>query len=210
MNISNLFFTSDTHFGHKNIIRYSNRPFSSVEEMDRKLIENINAKCPHDAILYHFGDFGFGSEERMAQILDMINCKVIFLDGNHDKPMRHSKVRGKFNPVTLFKNWIRTSVRSGITQELVPCVELKVKDSDAVRGEQSIVMCHYPMLTWNKAHHGSWMLHGHCHGTIKYPFPARIMDVGVDPRGYFPISYDEVKQNMMKVKAESLDHHKGD
>lgn len=205
--MKNLYFTSDTHFGHKNIIRYSNRPFADVDEMNTTIINNINAKCPADAILYHFGDFGFGDEQFCSDILDRINCKVIFLDGNHDKPMRSQKVRSKFNPVTMFKSWVRSPVRDGLVQEMVPCVELKVKDPDAPRGEQLIVMCHYPMLQWNKAHHGSWMLHGHCHGSLKYPFPARILDVGVDPCGYWPISYNEVKQKMAKVKPESLDHH---
>lgn len=208
--MNNLFFTSDTHFYHKNIIKYSKRPFADINEMNRTMIENINSKVPQDAILYHFGDFGFGSEEDMMKILEQIHCKILFIDGNHDKPMRASKVRDFFNPLQLFKSFVRSTIRPGLTQEVVPCLELKVKDSDAPRGEQLIVMCHYPMLTWNKAHHGSWMLHGHCHGSMRYPFPAKIMDVGVDPQGFFPVSYEEVKRHMNKVKTESLDHHKGD
>jgi calcineurin-like phosphoesterase family protein len=54
------------------------------------------------------------------------------------------------------------------------------------------------------------MLHGHCHGNLSYPFVGRIMDAGVDPRGYFPISYEQVKAHMSKIKPIALDHHMGD
>lgn len=205
-----LFFTSDTHFGHKNIIKYSNRPFKDVSEMNHAMIKNINEKVPHDGILYHLGDFGFLPADELMNIIDQINCKIIFLDGNHDKEMSSAKVREKLSSISLFPSRKRNKVAEGIVQSVVPGVEILIKDSDAPRGEQLIYLCHYPSLTWNKAHHGSWCLHGHCHGSMRYPFPAKIMDVGVDPCGFFPISYAEVKERMNKIIPQSLDHHSGD
>jgi len=176
--------------------------------MNQTMIDNINSTVPPDAVLYHLGDFGFAPAEKLQSIIDQIHCKIIFLDGNHDKEMKHSSVRSKLSD--LSPKIHRGSPVDGITQVTVPGLELKVKDPDAERGEQQIYLCHYPSITWNKAHHGSWMAHGHCHGSLKYPFPARIMDVGVDPNNYYPVSYDEMKHHMKKIKAESLDHHKGD
>ena len=56
----NLFFTSDTHFFHEGIIRFCNRPFGSVEEMNETLIRNWNEKVPEDGTVFHLGDFAFG------------------------------------------------------------------------------------------------------------------------------------------------------
>lgn len=203
----NLFFTSDTHFGHKNIIKYSNRPFRTVDEMDSALIDNINETVPHDGVLYHAGDFAFGDADFIRSILDRIACRVIFIDGNHDGEMR-GDVRGKLDPLSA--RTTRGTPLPGIKQKSVPGLELRVTDSDVPRGEQLIYLCHYPSITWNRAHHGSWMLHGHCHGNLKYPFKGRIMDIGVDPNGYKPVSYEDVKRHMKSIDPEFLDHHVGD
>lgn len=78
----NYFFTADTHFGHTNIIKYCNRPFSSVEEMDETLIQNWNSVVKKNDIVYHLGDFTFkGSKNNYASRL---NGKKKLCRGNHD------------------------------------------------------------------------------------------------------------------------------
>ena len=57
---SNIFFTSDTHFHHDNIIRFCNRPFKDVYHMDEELIKRWNEKVGPDDIIYHLGDFAWG------------------------------------------------------------------------------------------------------------------------------------------------------
>jgi calcineurin-like phosphoesterase family protein len=183
------FWTSDTHYGHTNVIRYSNRPFSSKEEMDQALINNWNAKVKPGDNVYHLGDVAFCQEDRLARILGQLNGQKFLIYGNHDKQIKRSR------ELQSFFVWCRDYH------------ELSIDDADAERGRQKIVMCHYPMISWNSAHHGSWMLHGHCHGNLRYPFQGRIVDVGVDPQNYSPVSYEELKARMKKVRPEFLDHH---
>ena len=68
-------------------------------------------------------------------------------------------------------------------------------------------MSHYPMMAWNRHHDGSIMLHGHCHGSMTYPFTGRILDVGVDVHKLAPISIDYILQNMENIKPHVIDLH---
>lgn len=83
--MSNVFVTSDTHFYHGNIIRYCNRPFSSVEEMNEKLIENWNSVVgPNDKVI-HLGDFCFGNKTKVKEVFSKLNGKIDLVMGNHDR-----------------------------------------------------------------------------------------------------------------------------
>lgn len=75
-------FTADTHFGHSNIIKFCNRPFQNVEEMDEALIENWNKNIKEDDTVYHLGDFKFKKSENF---LRRLNGYKILIEGNHDK-----------------------------------------------------------------------------------------------------------------------------
>jgi len=81
-----IYITADTHFGHSNIIRYCDRPFSSIGEMDARLIGNINDLVQEDDILIHAGDFAFGDYNKIINYRNRIICKNIYLiAGNHDR-----------------------------------------------------------------------------------------------------------------------------
>jgi len=75
---------SNTHFNHKNIINYSNRPFKTVEKMNEILIKNWNAKVRKEDIVIHLGDFALGNEEEIRNIKNELNGTIILLKGNHD------------------------------------------------------------------------------------------------------------------------------
>lgn len=77
-------FTSDTHFGHKNILQYEQdaRPFTTVEEMNETLIANWNERIKPNDIVYHLGDFCFG--RRYLGIAGRLNGKKKLVMGNHD------------------------------------------------------------------------------------------------------------------------------
>lgn len=185
--MSNVFFTSDTHFGHANIIKYCDRPFSSVEEMNYELIKRWNEKVQPGDIIYHLGDFGFlPDEDAFARIITRLNGNKVLIFGNHDKKIRESeKLQGMF----------------GSTHELLE-VTHKVDDTKV-----KIILCHYAMRVWNVSHGGSIHLYGHSHGTLTDDPNSLSMDVGVDTNKFYPYSLDEVMVRMTKKHFKAVDHH---
>jgi calcineurin-like phosphoesterase family protein len=180
-----IWFTSDTHYYHKNIIKYSNRPYKHVDEMNEALIENYNKRVQKDDTCYHLGDFGFADKPKLDNVIRRLNGQKHLILGNHD----HAKnFMGVFGSVHQY-------------------MEIKVPDQDARQGVQSIILFHYSMRVWNKSHYGAWQLYGHSHGTLSNPQDLLSMDVGVDPCGYAPISYEEVKELMKKKTFKAIDHH---
>ncbi|MFA5572288.1 MAG: metallophosphoesterase [Candidatus Bathyarchaeia archaeon] len=163
----NSFFTTDTHLSHQNIIKYCNRPFSTVEEMDETIIANINGVVSKNDLLYHLGDFAWGSPNHIIQLRHRIKCKIILILGNHDKLIRkQTQLQRLFTDVYD----IYTPVISGI----------------------QFVLCHYCMRIWPSRHHGAKHLFGHSHGTLIIPEGEACMDVGVDTNDFKPYSLDEI------------------
>ena len=80
-----IYFISDTHFWHRNIIKYTKRPFETVEQMNEHIIKCWNEVVSPDDVVYHLGDFSFGSSEQVANIIERLNGKIILIMGNHDK-----------------------------------------------------------------------------------------------------------------------------
>ena len=179
--MSNLWFTADTHFGHRNILKYSNRPFDSVDEMDESLIANWNARVRPDDKVYHLGDVGLCSPGYLEDLLDQLNGKIYLIKGNHEKPALSCRHRFE---------WIKDYY------------ELVVDDPDAHRGKRLICLMHYAMRVWNVSHHGSWHLYGHSHGSLPDDPKALAFDAGVDCHNYMPISYEEVKAIMAQKDWE--------
>lgn len=185
------FFTSDTHFGHANIIKYSGRPFQSAREMDDTLIANWNQVVGPNDLVYHLGDFSYGDEHFVADILAELNGNIVFNWGNHDKPLRRYKET----------YWRRD--RDSRIDFVGGMAEIEVQ-------AQQITLCHYAMRVWNKSHYGAWHLYGHSHGSLPDDPNSRSFDVGVDCHNYRPISFEEVDEIMMKKIFVPIDHHGGD
>lgn len=82
-----IFIISDTHFHHENIIKYSNRPFKGVEEMDKEMIKRWNNKVGKEDIVIHLGDFALGSDKEVKELKDSLNGTIFLLKGNHDHKM---------------------------------------------------------------------------------------------------------------------------
>lgn len=185
-----IYFTSDTHFGHKNIIEFCDRPFRSVPEMNEALIARWNKVVGHDDTIYHLGDFSMKiGDEEIRNIVRRLNGHKVLILGNHDE-------RTIARKSSAFKG-----VDKNLFAEIHPGVhEIWV-------GKQKIVLCHYSMEVWNGSHRGSYHLYGHSHGTLPERDDRRSFDVGVDPNGYFPVSYDEVVERMNAKNWKSIDHH---
>lgn len=182
------FFTSDTHFGHSNIIRYSKRPFKDAEEMDRIMISNWN-NCIHPGDdVYHLGDFAFAPATRVRSIIKQLNGNIHLLLGNHDKVVdKNLDIQKMF---VWVKKYHEINVRDNISNE-----------------DQKIILCHYSFRVWNKSHYGSWNLFGHSHGSLRDDPNSLSMDVGVDPNAYIPVSYEQVRIHMRKKIWKPIDKH---
>ena len=180
--MSQTWFTSDLHLGHANIIKYCNRPFANVQEMDEALIENWNARIKPADLVYVLGDFALVPPQEVApRYVSRLHGTKQLIYGNHDRFLKDKRREFGFAWVGPYK-------------------EIKVSN-------QLIVMCHYPFMTWRSSHRGSWSLHGHSHGSLARDMTCRRLDVGVDPNGYKPLSYEEVAQEMAKVVFKPVDHH---
>lgn len=83
--MSNTWFIADYHFNHANIIKYENRPFANVDEMEKEMIRRTNEKVRAQDRLFIVGDFGFGPWEKLAEIIAKINGRKTLILGNHDK-----------------------------------------------------------------------------------------------------------------------------
>lgn len=79
-----IYFISDTHFNHSNIIEYCNRPFNDIKEMNDTLINNWNSVVKKDDIVYHLGDFALADEEKLKELYSKLNGTIILIRGNHD------------------------------------------------------------------------------------------------------------------------------
>lgn len=175
----NLFFSADSHFCHSNIISFSNRPYADAEEMNETLITNWNNVVPENGTVFHLGDVAFcDDKKKVKEILDRLNGKIYLIKGNHEKSvLKHEELRRRFE-------WIKDYF------------ELEV-DLGVANARQFVVLCHYPMASWNKSFHGSWALHGHTHMKYKSEY-GLILDVGVDNPlcNYAPIFFDRIHEYM--------------
>jgi len=174
-----IFFTADTHFGHKNVIRYCNRPFTSATEMDERLIENWNKIVGSDDLIYHLGDFTLLGEDPAAGYFQRLNGKIHIVPGGHDH-----RWTGESD----------YSSRAGHPVIILPPLQtIKVQLPDSGQS-QLIALCHYSLRVWDRSHYGSWHLYGHSHGNL--PLLDNSLDVGVDCWNYQPISLETVNNNI--------------
>ena len=189
------FFTADLHFGHKNIIKHCKRPFMSVEDMDDALVDNWNARISNKDTVYICGDVGMCKPDKLLNILCRLNGDKHLVFGNHDENIRKNQ-----NLLNIFSSAKDYAM-------------IKVQDSDAHDGYQRVVLFHYPITVWDRAHYGVWHLHGHSHGTLKEDTTSLILDVGVDAwyvkneKPYRPIEYSEIKERMKSKTWKPKDHH---
>ena len=207
----NIYFTSDTHYGHSNIVRgttnwkeelneigshrmSSLRNFDTLEEHNQAIVDGINKTVGEDDILYHLGDWSFGGFINIWNFREQINCKNIHLIlGNHDEHIvKNKSVDGKPNAQDLF-----SSVQSVLTVRSMG---------------YSIFLSHYAHRVWDKSHKGYIHLYGHSHDSLEYIEYGKSMDVGVESAirlfgEYRPFSIKEIINIMDKRDIKFPDHH---
>jgi calcineurin-like phosphoesterase family protein len=177
------YFTSDWHLGHKLMLRLGHRPFKTMDEMNNTIIDNMFKVLKKGDILYFLGDLGWDNS-----IIDYFfnnkpkGVQFHWILGNHDK---NSAKYSKF------------------CESISPIKEVKVEGN-------TIVLCHYPLTTWNKSHFNSFMLYGHhhigSHGTDKLDVhtEGKMLNVNVEFNDYKPWSEKDILA-YMKEQPDNWD-----
>lgn len=175
------FFTADTHFGHANIIRFCDRPFSTVEEMDETIIKRWNDKVNESDTVFILGDMFFRSTNVECVLLRLKGRKRLII-GNHDN------------------TWMKKVDLALYFESVDPMVEI----SD---GQHTFTLCHYPMLSWNHQSR-AFMIHGHIHNNTSMDYwPSilardRLLNAGCDINGFEPVTFEELVEHNIIFKKE--------
>lgn len=164
-----IYFCSDTHFSHTNIIKYCKRPFSNVKEMDHTLVTNWNKKVKKDDLVFFLGDFAMKHSSEAPEGMgfeyfrNKVNGNIIFLMGNHDH-----------------NNGNRTSIESIVIKH----------------GGKRIYLTHNPKFAKKEF---IWNFCGHTHGKYgtfqKLSNKSYIIDLSVECWNYSPVDINEIDKN---------------
>jgi calcineurin-like phosphoesterase family protein len=163
-----LYFTADTHFGHRLIIKHCDRPMVDADAMDEIMIKKWNAVVSDDDTVYHLGDFAICGLKRAQEIRSRLKGHIIVILGSHDKMLRDS-------------------------MNIIFCDRLMLKHEG-----QDVFLNHYCHKVWPGSHYDSWHLFGHSHGGLNdyAAQEGKLMDVGVDTNHFTPVSWDIIKEVM--------------
>lgn len=141
--MTKLFFISDLHLGHKNVLRFDNRPFETIEEHDEAIIKRWNEMVSCKDHVYILGDVSWHGKQTTISIMKQLNGEKHLIVGNHDKELLKSKeFCSLFDEITDYK-------------------EIKV-------GSNGLVLCHYPILCFNRHYYGWYHFYGHVHNSAEY------------------------------------------
>ncbi|MBM7635912.1 MULTISPECIES: metallophosphoesterase [Streptococcus] len=167
-----IYFIADTHFHHENVIKFCNRPFSTIEDMNQKLIDNWNQIVTDNDDVYILGDFLYrGNAKQANEILQSLKGRKFLIKGNHE----HYLDSPDFDQ-NLFE-WI--------------------KDYHTLHYQKrKFILFHYPILEWDSYFHNSIHLYGHVHNNrtdyFKQILGKRAINVGADMIDFTPISIEQI------------------
>lgn len=146
-----IWFTSDLHFFHDRILDFHPKRKElfgkTIEEAKEAMIQLWNSRVDKKDTIYILGDLSFGTIEDKRKLFQRLNGNKVLILGNHDKVPDH--LRCYFNHITQIKNMtFKKSVYNFLHRDI------------------EMIMCHFPMLSWEHKDKNSVMTHGHCHGKI--------------------------------------------
>lgn len=174
-----IYYTSDLHLGHENVLKLCNRPFETIEEMDEAIIKNWNAVVHKTDTVYILGDLIFRAERPPEEYLERLRGKKHLILGNHDE------------------SWIKKV-------ELSKYFESVSNFAIINTGYGKATLCHFPLLDAESR----YIIHGHTHARKDLPYwdylknSERTLNVGVDLNGYKPVLFQELVENNIKFKSE--------
>jgi calcineurin-like phosphoesterase family protein len=203
-----IFFTSDTHFGHKNIIRLSNRPFKAtknqtdIEVMNEAIVKNWNATVSPEDTVYHLGDVALGPIDESLAIIARLNGTKVLVTGNHDRNFRGGRRSASLEPA----EWDERYLSVGFDR-----VYANVALS-GFTGLPAVMLSHFP---YNGDSHdgdrydefratdsGCPIVHGHTHSdkVISYSERGTLqIHAGVDTWRFRPVSYQRIAEIIKAV-----------
>ncbi len=201
-----IWFTSDQHFGHKNIINLCRRPFSDVRNMQNLLIMNWNEVVAPDDLVFVLGDFTLDPEKNL-DVLDQLNGEKILFIGNHDKCWR-TRSKAEW--------WRERYVQAGFESVWDNADKAYWPElAGAVGGDFLVAVNHWPYAgdSHDKGEvdhyaddrlpdEGRWLLHGHVHDLWKQH--GRQINVGVDVWNYYPVSIETIAA-MIEAGPQDID-----
>lgn len=186
-----IYFTSDLHFNHRNMIDFCNRPYSDIKEMNEGIINSWNDTVTDNDIVFILGDVNWFDDGHITKkLLSQLNGKHIYIvPGNHDNTKKVFRLLDS-----------RFTVLSDITHLFIVDLELKK--------QYKYVLSHYPLLTWAGRNRGAINLFGHIHSqegkTEGFDqdlnlYPNQHYDVGVDLNNYKPIAYTFINNKLNNI-----------
>jgi calcineurin-like phosphoesterase family protein len=167
---NNIFFCSDHHFGHENIIKYCSRPYATVHEMNKDLIDRHNSVVGKDDIVYHLGDFTFNDPQRYLQYM---NGHIFLIRGNHDKKKFYNSFIGSMRWMSIEIDGKKCFLNH---YPITPENEKKTQDY------------------YNFAKKHDFYIVGHVHE--KWKTLGNNINVGVDVWDYYPIGETQLIKAM--------------
>lgn len=180
-----IYFTSDLHFGHENIIKYCNRPFNSVEEMNEGLIELWNSVVDPNDTVWILGDLVMGRVNESLKHVERLNGFKVLFCGNHDRPWKKSEDSKWFK---LYKRYLNTIIVDPSTQ------------THMLYGGLPVEFSHFPFPGSEENDNryqeecppdtGQWLIHGHVHDAWRQK--GRLINVGIDAWAGKPVSSKEL------------------
>lgn len=193
-------FTADLHLGHQRILEYSERPFSTVEEMDEAILHNWNQRVDDGDTVFVLGDYAMGDRARGLAHLHRLHGTKVLIAGNHDKPSAAMRNGWKHQRSYMTDEDGRT-----LFTAVVEHMSTRLPRPDDKRGVK-VLLSHYPYSgdhegTEDRYSHlrlrdeGIPLLHGHIHDewtATRSESGTPMINVGVDQHGYAPVSESEV------------------
>lgn len=229
--MSNIFFTSDTHYGHANIASVNSskwskgqRHYKSLQEMNEDLVKNINVLVKPEDTLYHLGDWSFGGIENIWKFRKQINCQDIHLIlGNHDHHIENKtslpNVHIRIGELDNKGNYIKFDGAAvyGMSPNQLDINSSSLFSSISHYKEIKIngrvyILSHYAHRVWHGSHKGWYHLYGHSHDSLEGEQWGRSMDVGIDSAIRIlgkarPFSITEISDILDKRPIKFSDHH---
>lgn len=168
--MSNIWFISDTHFQHANVIKYSSRPFKDADEMDQYMIDKWNSVVSPEDTIYHLGDFALTSRGKMGEIMTQLNGEKILKLGNHDRA-----------GVSFF-------LRLGFKE---------VFKKRSIIFDDTFILSHAPLTDEERG--SRWNISGHTHNNTPF-IQGRTINVSVEQIDYTPIDLEYIRELVKKFE----------